>query len=381
MPSTPNIPLLIPDVPGFDALEPWLRRIDANRHYTNFGPLNALFEQSIAARHAQGEESHAVAFASGTAALVAWLSTVTAGRKGRVLIPAITFTATAQAVIASGNTPFIADIDPSDWLLSPQFARELAATEAFVAMLPVAAYGAPCDTAPWDALARDTGIPVLIDAAGAFGNQMLGATTDIAFSFHATKALAAGEGGAVLTRNIERVAPLIRASNFGIDTRNGLTIATGVNGKLSEYHAAVGLASLDNWPETARRRRRLAQCYAAEIAARCPAVSLPPRPVDGVYTLMPVLLPDGYLATDCATQLAAAGVQSRRWYCPPLHQHPRFADFPNNGALPHAETLGQRLLGLPFHLDLQDADIARICVALGQFIEAGSFCRAAENIR
>lgn len=368
-PST--IPLLIPDVPGFDALEPWLRRIDANRHYTNFGPLNARLEQALAQRHGSADAPcQAVTFANGTAALVTWLTAKTERRKGRVLVPAITFTATAQAVLASGNIPLIADIDPATWLLSPTLAEEIANDDELVAIMPVAAYGAPCAIDAWDAVTRDHGIPVLIDAAGAFGNQRLGTTTDVAFSFHATKALAAGEGGAVLTRDPALAGQLLRSSNFGIDTANGLTVATGTNAKLSEYHAAVALASLEAWPDIVRRRQAVARGYATALATRCPGVRLPPRPADGIYTLMPVLLPATADAAAIAAGLAQHGIQTRRWYCPPLHRHPRFADCPRHGELTHAEVLETRLLGLPFHPGLRDHDIDRICTTLGELLAA-----------
>lgn len=364
------IPLLIPDVPTFDALEPWLRRIDANRHYTNFGPLNAQFEEALTQRHGSADAPcRAVTFANGTAALVAWLNAKTELRKGRVLVPAITFTATAQAVLASGNIPVIADIDPVTWLLSPAHVHDIV-TDEFVAVLPVAAYGAPCDVEAWDDVTHACGLPVLIDAAGAFGNQRLGATTDVAFSFHATKALAAGEGGAVLTRNAALARQLVRSSNFGIDTTNGLTVASGTNAKLSEYHAAVALASLEAWPDIVRRRQAVARHYAAALAAHCPGVQPPPRPADGVYTLMPVLLPAAADAGAIAAGLAQHGIQTRRWYCPPLHRHPRFADCPRHGALTHAEVLEQRLLGLPFHPGLRDQDIERICATLGELLAA-----------
>lgn len=367
---SPTIPLLVPDVPSFEALEPWLRQIDANQHYTNFGPLNKLFEGALEQSQKLPDiRCRAVTFANCTSALIAWLTAKTAQRKGNVLIPAITFTATAQAVLASGNVPLIADIDPTTWLLSPDLARSAADSVDLVAIMPVAAYGAPCDPDAWDSVTRDTGVPVLIDAAGAFGNQRLGVTTDIAFSFHATKALAAGEGGAVLTCDAALGHRLMQASNFGIDTASGQSVCAGVNAKLSEYHAAVALASLAVWPDTVHRRLTLAQRYTQLLASRCPTVGLPPRPPNGVYTLMPFLLPESVDAAHIAAILAQQGIQTRRWYCPPLHQHPYFEDCPQYGTLFHAERLGRGLLGLPFHLHLDITDIERICSALATQIE------------
>lgn len=359
-----TISLLRPQIPPAEALLPWLRRIDANAHYTNFGPLNAEFEQALAALHADGLPCTATSFANATAALTAWLNVSTARRKGLVLLPALTFTATAQAVLASGNTPWFADVDAATWLLCPQHAHSLAADLPLVAVLPVAAYGMPCPAIAWDEFARDTTLPVLIDAAGAFGNQTLGDAVDIAFSFHATKALAAGEGGAILSRRHGLAAELKRYSNFGIDTSNGETVATGSNAKLSEYHAAVALSSLAQWPIYRQQRQQIHRRYVEILQARCPSVELAPRAPDGIYTLMPVLLPAGTERDRVAARLAAAGVETRAWYCPPLPAQAHFQHCPRESRLPATEALGRRLLGLPFHPWLTEEDMQRIATLL-----------------
>lgn len=369
------IPLLVPELPDFSALEPWLKRIDHARHYTNFGPLNAELCSRLATNvdallPGISPSPQAVTFANCTIALSTWLQEAI-GRSGRlVLIPGITFVATAQAVLASGNIPFIADIDAESWLLTPEIAHATLrshaspGTPSIAAVLPVAAYGAPCDPISWDAFSQDTGLPVLIDAAGAFGNQALGRHCDIALSLHATKSLGAGEGGLILTRNARRAESLIQASNFGLDLATGLVVRAGGNGKLSEYHAAVALAALKRWPEQARRRIALMrQCVDALTTADLP-IRLPKQANDGVHTLLPVLLPEDARAQTVQQTLAESGIQTRRWYCPPLHHHPLFAKLPRSRSLPVCDLLGERLLGLPFHLSLREAELERITHAL-----------------
>lgn len=365
------IPLLVPELPDFSELEPWLKRIDHARHYTNFGPLNAALCSRLAASvdtlsPGIASSSQAVTFANCTIALTTWLQEAIGRSRQLVLIPGITFVATAQAVLASGNIPFIADIDAESWLLTPEIARAALRSYAapgippIAAVLPVAAYGTPCDPQAWDEFSQDTGLPVLIDAAGAFGNQPIGHHCDIALSLHATKSLGAGEGGLILTQDALRADRLVQASNFGLDLATGLVVRAGGNGKLSEYHAAVALAALERWPEQARRRVDLMrQCVDALTAASLP-IRLPRRPNDGVHTLLPVLLPEDARAQAVQQALAESGIQTRRWYCPPLHQHPLFADLPRSTSLPVCDLLGERLLGLPFHLSLREADLRRV---------------------
>lgn len=370
MPTPAIIPLLIPDMPSVEELIPWLTRIDAHRHYTNFGPLNAeLCDKLARAMSDQRGPCHATTFSNGTAALTAWL-THSIGPAGRlVLIPGLTFVASAQAVIASGNIPLLADVDSASWLLMPDSARDVAERHPIAAVLPVAAFGTPCHPDAWDAFVRDTGIPVLVDAAGAFGNQRVGALTDIAVSLHTTKALAAGEGGAIVSADAGRIEALTRLTNFGIDLPSGLVTSLGINAKLSEYHAAVGLASFARWPRTSHLRKVVMARYQQLLATHCPDVALPVRDANGVYTLLATLLPDGVDAGDTCAALARHGIQSRRWYCPPIHRHPTFAELPHATPLDMCETLGERLLGLPFFPSLSADDCERVVVALAASCE------------
>ncbi len=376
LPQLPDIPLLLPDIPDYGELGPWLRRIDNSRHYTNFGPLNAELCRALASycsEHAAFETPcHAQTFCNATAALTAWLLHVLGPANAPVLLPGITFVATAQAILASGNVPLIADVDAESWLLTPQHAHHAASRQTVAAVMPVAAFGTACDASGWDRFTRSTGIPVLIDAAGAFGNQAPGQSTDVVFSLHATKALAAGEGGAIVSTDKARIQALTRISNFGIDLESGLATGPGFNAKFSEYHAAVALAGLARWPENVRRRRAVMALYQTLLATHCPSVRLPRREDGGVYTLLPILLPPPHDAGAVGLKLARDGIQTRRWYCPPLPGHAAFAHLPRATELPVCEQLGQRLLGLPFHPWLSENDVQRVAASLAACLNGTS---------
>ena len=360
-PLTPaRIPLLVPDMPGRAELEPFLAEMDVARWYTNFGPLLRRFEREIG--HLLGASS-LTTVANGTFALELGLSALDLPRGAKVLIPALTFVATASAVLRAGLEPVIADVDADSWVLTPAIARAAMKRSRFDCVLPVAAFGCPLPADVWDAFSTDTGVPVLIDAAGAFGNQRPGMRTALAFSLHATKAFGVGEGGIVVSGDAGFVERVRRLSNFGIDASTGFSEAVGSNAKMSEFHAAVGLAALARWPERSRLRSELHRRYLAALQRDCPSLTHQVRPADGVYTIFQVALPNGADRGAVAAALAVRGIETRAWYLPLVPDHPAYAGCESLD-LSVARSLGPRLLGLPFHPGLGDTDIGRICATI-----------------
>lgn len=365
-----RIPLLVPQLPDTDALLPYLRQIDSHRWYTNFGPLVRQLEQRFAASFAPSPIAPiAISAANGTAGLELALEALELSSNARVLLPALTFVATATSVIRAGYRPLIGDVDPHNWLLTPEIARQYAARHRLDAVMPVATFGHPQDVEAWDQFVADTGIPVVIDAAGAFGNQRVGRRCHVVFSLHATKALAAGEGGMVLSYDGEFSARVRRLSNFGIDLERGSQVfVAGENGKLSEYHAAVAHAALDQWPVVVERRRAVQAHYLHLLQRHCPALVLQRRPEQGIYPILVGQLPPGCPARAVQPGLLDAGIENRQWYCPTLDRHPAFASFAV-GPLPIAHALAERLIGLPFFIDIERPQMARVASVLAEQIE------------
>lgn len=363
------IKLLVPEMPKVEQILPYWQQIDENRWYTNFGPLVSELESRLSRSFSrEPAQVHVVSMANGTCALQIALEALKLRKSGRVLVPGLTFVATATAIIRAGLNPLISDVDPDNWLLTPAIARAVLAYSPFDAVMPVATYGCPQDVSGWDLFSAETGIPVVVDAAGAWGNQQIGLTTKVAFSLHATKALGGGEGGFVASRHHAYAQSMRALSNFGIDAHSGgLVFEAGENGKMSEYHAAVALAALDNWPSIATARRELHARYAALLLEKIPALKLQAKPMDGVYSLMLVLLPVGFRGVDIQLRLLGKDIETRRWYCPPLHGHPAFQAC-TSGPLPQVDLLAERLLGLPFHLSLSEADVARVVDCLAELL-------------
>ena len=368
-----RIPLLVPDMPSMEDLSPWLKRIDQARWYSNFGPLCREFEDRLGAMFAARNPRpiHLSSVSSATLGLELALTALGLEPGSRVLLPALTFVATATAVARAGLVPVVSDIDPHSWLLTPAIARAARALTKFDAVMPVATFGCPHDMGGWDAFSAETGVPIVIDAAGAFGNQWETGNATLVFSLHATKSFAAGEGGLVVSRDAALVARVRQLSNFGInlDPRDATPVGQvnlpGTNAKLSEYHAAVGLANLERWPALAQARIALFERYSAAIGriagldARWQAT-----PPGLTRTLLCFRVASSGMREAIELACRTANIETRRWYLPLIQQHDGFTELPLAGHTPCAFEVAQDLVGLPFHNHFDDGAISRICGAV-----------------
>lgn len=369
-----RIPLMLPSLPTADELLPYLRRIDERRWYSNFGPLASGFEARIAHSYAGAGACHVVALSSCTAGLELALRALSLPAGAPVLVPAFTFIATASAVRCAGLAPVVADIDADTWLLTPDIARAAVRSIGARAVIPVTTFGAEQDGEAWAAFARDTGVPVVMDAAAGFGNQRDPGPTCAVFSLHATKPLAAGEGGFVVTRDAHLAHAIRRLSNFGInldrplDGPIGSAVATGTNAKLSEYHAAVAHASLDRWTDIAAMRQSVYErCVRTAQDACGGRLGVQRVPSSTVRSVCAYRFPDAGTRDRAEQALQARSIGTRRWYLPTIDRQPAFGHV-DHLPTPVAEALSARLLGVPFYPDLPQPAIDEIAVAL-----AGAF--------
>lgn len=370
-----SVPLLVPDLPDRDELWPYLRRIDETRHYSNFGPLVRELEQRFAACFAErsgGAPIHLTTVSSATLGLELALAALALPPRSKVLVPSLTFVATATAVLRAGHLPVAADVDAHSWALTPEIAARALREADCRAVLPVATFGQPQSMHAWRRFEQASGVPVVLDAAGAFGSQWLdrdGGT--LVFSLHATKAMSSGEGGLVVSSDAELVRRVRRMSNFGInldadaDVPVGVSHLAGTNAKMSEYHAAVGLAALDRWPRRAplRRERWLALRALLDEAADGQLVwqagETPAAPV-----LMSLRWPGAGRRDRLELHCARLGVVTRRWYQPLLPQHALAPGMLQTLATPVADALAGELVGLPFFPDIDSRQLDAIAQAV-----------------
>lgn len=385
-PMSDWVPLLVPDMPSPQRLLPFLERMHAARHYSNFGPLVRELELEFSRRFEVAHEQ-LTTVANATVGLELVLQALGLPKGSHVLIPSFTFVATATAVIRAGHVPVLADVDSSSWMLTPEIARAACEKTRVDAVLPVATFGMPHDMSAWQAFELATCLPVVIDAAAAYGSQWLhqGQGT-LVFSLHATKSLPAGEGGLVVSTRPGLAAHVRQLSNFGInlDPKAGLPIgtlaSTGTNAKMSEYHATIGLASLQVWEAHARQRRALHAELAGEIGRMGReaglGVSFQTSCHGGGPLVAPALLcarlPDEAARRALERGCQARGITTRRWYQPLLQNMPALRPHCQVLSTPQAENLSSTLLGLPFFLEMNDSQRSRLLGAVAHWAGQGA---------
>jgi dTDP-4-amino-4,6-dideoxygalactose transaminase len=372
LPTEPAVPVLLPLLPSADRLLPYLRRIDETRLYSNRGPLSWELEERLAGALALPKDG-LICASSGTAALVgAILATAgpAAAERKLAIIPAFTFAATASAVAQCGYQPYLADVDPESWMLAADRLIDHPERRRIGLVVPVAPFGRPVAQEPWRRFCATTGIPVVIDGAASFVGlaewpaEFLGAIP-VAISFHATKAFATGEGGAVATSDVVLAQRSAQALNFGISAVRDCSMAS-TNGKMSEYHAAVGLAQLDDWPQKLALFRAVAELYRQKLEATGLADRFYGAPDLGPnYPLFRCR--DAIEADRVGEYLSEADIGFRLWYGKGLHHQTYYANLPRD-ALDVTDDIAPCLLGLPMAPDLEDATIVRVVGVLADAV-------------
>jgi len=325
------------------------------------GPEVEAFEREFAAFVGV---RHCVGVANGTEALTIALRALGVGQGDEVVVPALTFYATAEAVVNAGARPVFCDVDPGSFAMTAANA-EAAIGERTAALLPVHLYGNPAPMGELRELAEDRGLRLLEDAAQAAGASLAGRRAGAlgdaaAFSFFPSKNLGGfGDGGAILSDDDEVVATARRLRAHGSADKRSHT-EVGYNSRLDELQAAglrVLLPHLEQWTAS---RRRVARAYAD--AGLGDLVELPRETSGGesCYHLYVVL---GEERERLAAGLAEAGVESHAYYTTPLHRQPALRRYAPERELPGAERAAATSLALPMGPALAEEQVAAVVAA------------------
>jgi dTDP-4-amino-4,6-dideoxygalactose transaminase len=311
---------------------------------------------------------HCIAICNATVALEIAIRAL--GMKGEVIVPSFTFIATAHALQWQEITPVFCDIDPATHNLDPQQVERMI-TPRTTGIIGVHVWGRACNIKALSEIAHRRNLRLLFDAAHAFActyqSQMIGGFGDAeVFSFHGTKFFNTLEGGAVVT-NDDALAHKIRLmKNFGF-TNYDQTDYVGINGKMNEISAAMGLTnleSLDEFIAVNRQNHRFYQTYLAGLKG----VSLITFDDTEKYNYQYVVLEidpqiAGVTRDELVAILHAENVLARRYFYPGCHQmEPYRSFFPHSGLLlPQTERLTQRILCLPTGTAVGEIEIKQIC--------------------
>jgi dTDP-4-amino-4,6-dideoxygalactose transaminase len=335
------------------------------------GPENLRFEEALAERCGR---RHAVAVASGTAALelALWALGVAAG--DQVLVTAFGFPAAASAVARAGATPVPVDVDATTWTIDGAAARDaLTRCERPRAIISIDQLGLPAEAATLEQLQSAGDVPVIADAACGLGGadssgRPGGGSGRVAIlSFHPRKMITTGEGGALLCDDDGLAASLRELRNHGQDGPGSFHRA-GTNARLSEVSAAIGCAQLARMDEMAAERRLLAEGYRRRLAPLARAGRLswqePPAGAVHAYQTFAVLLAAGVDRDRVRRSLAAAAIESgpATYAFHRLPPHRRAASAP----LPHADALHDRSLAVPLYIGMRSAELDAVADALGE---------------
>jgi len=352
------ISYFIPDMPTTEALIPYLKEIDNNRWYSNFGPLYFKLKQKIAESCLKNINAERIALlSSGTSAIELALRSLNLPHGAKILTTSFTFPATIEAIINAGLTPVLCDIDKNSWLLTPKIARRNLKLHNIAAVVPVAAFGMPVNSESWGDFHNNTRLPVVVDAAAALINQSIDNRIIYAFSLHATKPLGAGEGGLVVCPNKDQAELIKKMSNFGFES--GRTILrTGTNAKISEYHCAVGLAQLDRINIIKKKRSSIINEYKSLFKHH----NLNIQTQEGLSSFVPASLYVRFNTGDAGNlfeQLLGQGIETRRLYWPLIQGFPAFKGNTSSATLnfKNAQATSSQGLALPFHNHLTKKDI------------------------
>ena len=373
-PTHPPIPFL--DLKAQQArIGPALRaRLEAVLAHGQFilGPEVAALEARLATFSGA---AHCVTVSSGTDALQIALMAEGIGRGDAVFLPAFTYTATAEVPLLLGATPVFVDVDPHTFQIDPAHLQTRIDTVKRAgdlrprAIIGVDLFGQPAEWPALRALAATEQLFTLDDCAQSFGaslhGQRLGTAADAtAISFFPSKPLGAyGDGGALLTDSAERAALYRSLRSHGEGTTRYEVLRIGMNGRLDTMQAAVLLAKLDVFEAELARRQAIAGQYDAALAD---ILQTPARVPDSAsaWAIYAVLLPDAAARAAAQAALTAAGIASAIYYPRPLHHQPAYAAVHDGAALPVSESLGARILALPIHADLTDAQADRVATTL-----------------
>ncbi len=362
-PPSPPITVTQPYLPPLEEFIPYLEHIWKSKRLTNGGPFHQQLETELA-RYLGVE--HLSLFANGTLALVTALQALRI--TGEVITTPYTFAATTHSLLWNNIKPVFVDIDQHTCNLDPDRIEE-AITPATTAILPVHCYGFPCDVERIERIADTYGLKVIYDAAHAFGVRSNGRSIlrhgDLSIlSFHATKVFNTFEGGAIVCPDAKIKQRVDYLKNFGF--ANEVTVvAPGINGKMNEVSAAMGLLQLKHVDQALDDRATIHRRY-VQAFQDVPTLHVQQAPAGLVWNhaYCPLFVRPGHpINRDTLYEtLKANGIHARRYFYPLISSLPMYRGLPSAAAthLPNAHLLAGQVICLPIYPSLGTEDQARL---------------------
>ena len=333
-------------LPPLKEYQDLLQRAWNNKWLTNRGELVVELEEKISDNLTCKK---GIAMNNGTIPLQIALKLL--GKKGEVITTPFSYVATTSAIIWESCTPVFVDVDPIYWTIDPD-KIEAAITEKTTCILATHVFGNPCDVLRIDALAKKHNLSVVYDAAHSFGvtlqDRSIFEFGDISTcSFHATKIFHTGEGGMLFASDEKLFIDAFNAHNFG---HNGPTdfYGVGINGKMSELSAALGLAVLPYFNQIISARKEIADYYFSNLNENIQTICIR-EGVSWNYSYFPVVFESEELLLEIMDELNKKSIFPRRYFYPSLNS----LDFVNGNSCSNSEAVASRILCLPLFVGLK----------------------------
>ena len=352
-----------PHLPPLQELQPYLEEIWANKTLTNGGPFHQRLESALC--DYLGVEYLALC-ANATIGLVIAMQALEISDE--VITTPYSFVATANSLVWNGLQPVFVDIDPQTLNIDPEKIKA-AITPRTKAILAVHCYGNPCAVEAIQTIADEYNLKVIYDSAHAFGVKHKGKSVlrhgNLAVvSFHATKVFNTFEGGAIICPDLATKQHIDHLKNFGFINETTV-VAAGINGKMSEFNAALGLLQLKHVDQALAKREAVDMTY-RRLLADVPGISCLQKPTDAAvnHAYFPILVDSRYpLSRDELHQkFKNHNIFTRRYFYPLITSFPMYKDMPSAdlAGLPCAAEAAQKVLCLPIYPDLSQEDQNRI---------------------
>lgn len=352
-----------PFLPPLDEYIDKLKDIWANHWLTNNGKYHFEFEQKLKEYLSAYNIS---LFVNGHSALDIAIKALKLS--GEVITTPFTFASTTHAIVQNGLQPVFCDINLQDYTIEVDKIEQLI-TDKTSAIIPVHVYGNPCDVKKIDKIANKYNLKVIYDAAHAFGVEVdgnpIGIFGDISmFSFHATKVFHSIEGGALSYKDISYKSLFDMYKNFGISGQEDIDIV-GMNCKMNEFQAAMGLLNLNYIDAQISRRKKLVECYKNNLNSIKGIFYLSElEHVKYNYSYFPILVDEkifGINRDALMDRLKLQGIFTRKYFYPLTNSFNCYKGIFDFYETPNAEYVSNRILTLPLYADLAVSDITNIC--------------------
>ncbi len=349
-------------LPPIEEYEQYLKGIWERNQLTNNGPLVKELEKKLIDYLGV---KNLFFVSNGTIALQIAIKAL--DLHGEIITTPFSYVATTSSIIWEGCTPVFVDIDPNTLCIDANLIED-AITEKTVAILPTHVYGFPCDVIQIQKIADKHGLKVIYDAAHTFGVEYLGTSLlnygDIStISFHATKLFHTTEGGALITDDEQIAQRLSFLRNFGHKSETEFW-GLGINGKNSEFHAAMGLCVLPHVQELILKRKKVYEIYNREFSQS--KITIPPLNLHSKhnYSYYPVLFSSEEQLLEVKSALNREEIFPRRYFYPSLNKLP----YAYQKDMPVSEDISRRILCLPFYHSLTEDELQKIASIINETI-------------